>query len=174
MHNLLLMKKTPELEQLSIDLGFTKTIFLNDIAIIKAETKKQLGKIRSDTLTIFRPQTEELLRYALEKSNVKLIYGMELINPKDSVHFVRGGLDQITCKIAAKNDKIIGFSFSDILNAKNRPRLMARMIANIKLCKKYKVKTYFGNFSSTKLDQRAAKDLQTFCRMLGGINSQVL
>ena len=91
---------------------------------------------------------------------------METINPKDSVHFLRGGLDQITCRIAKNKGKTIAFSFFEILNSRNRDKLIARMKFNIKLCKKYKVKTLFANFSTKKMELRSAKDLKSFWTFL--------
>ena len=113
MHNLILAKEAKELLELSKKLGFTKTMFLEkDFVIVKAKSKKELlkeiGRAKGK-LTIYKTESEELLRFALEKTKIDLIYGMETINPRDSVHFVRGGLDQITCRIAAEKDKIIAF-----------------------------------------------------------------
>ena len=170
MENYLLLKENKELLELSKKLGFTKTLFLDkDFVLIKADSKKELlreiGKAKGK-LTIFKAESEEMLRFALEKTKVNMIYGMETINPKDSVHFVRGGLDQITCRIAKNKGKTIAFSFSEIFNSKNRSKLIARMKFNIKLCKKYKVKTLFTNFSKQKMEMRSAKDLKSFLAFL--------
>ncbi len=178
MINLILAKENKEIEELSKSLGFTKTLFLErDFVAIEADSKKELikqtNKIKGK-LTIYKPKTEEMLRFALEKSNINVIYGMESINPKDSVHFVRGGLDQITCRIAVEKDKIIAFSFEEILNARNREKMIARIKFNIKLCKKYKVKMFFSNFSKEKFEMRSSKDLFTFWKVLGGKNKDEL
>jgi len=172
MHNLILTKETKELLELSKKLGFTKTMFLEkDFVLIKAKSKKELlkeiGRAKRK-LTIYETESEEFLRFALEKTKIDLIYGMELINPRDSVHFVRGGLDQITCRIAAEKDKIIAFSFSEILNAKKKDKIIARMKFNIKLCKKYKVKMYFSTFAKNENELRSAQDLFAFWKVLGG------
>lgn len=169
MDNYLLMKDTAELRDLSKKLGFNRTHF---VKVIEGKSKKRLlanikkSKMAGE-LAICRADSEESLRFALEKTSVDIVFGMEMVNPRDSVHFVRGGLDQITCKIAAENRKTIAFSFSDILTAKNRPGLMARMRLNIKLCRKYNVRMIFGNFSKAKNEMRSAKDLDVFFRVLG-------
>jgi len=172
MHNLILTKESKELSELSKKLGFTKTIFLEkDFVIVKGKSKKELlkeiGRAKGK-LTIYKTDSEELLRFALEKTKIDLIYGMETINPKDSVHFVRGGLDQITCRIAKEKDKIIAFSFSEILNAKNKDKIIARMKFNVKLCKKYKVKMFFSTFAKNENELRSAQDLFAFWKVLGG------
>lgn len=173
--NLVLMKESKEVLELSTSLGFDKILFLEKDFILFIETnkKKLLKDLRNakkkGLLTVAKAESEELLRYLLEKTPVDIVYSIESINPKDSMHFPRGGLDQVTCKIAAKEGKIIGFSFSELLNydLKKRALLMNRIRFNNKLCKKYKVKTYFGNFSSKKFEMRSAKDLKAFYSVLG-------
>ena len=174
MHNYLLIKKNKELETLSKELGFTRTFFVDeDFVVVEGESKKELlKKIKSSKKNgkqiIFRASSEELLRFALEKTSVDIVFDMEEINPKDSVHFVRGGLDQITCRIAAESGKVAAFSFSGILNSRERGQLLARMMFNIKLCGKYGVKMLFSNFSLSKEEMRSAKDLQAVFRVLEG------
>lgn len=160
-------KKNKELSELCTSLGFSKVYFLEDFVLIKGKSKKEvLKEVRKakGKLTIFKPNSEELMRFALEKTKIDIVYGIESINPKDSVHFVRGGLDQIICRIAKDKGKIIGFSFCEILNSKDKARLLARMMFNIKLCKKYKVRVVFSTFGA---EIRSAKDLDKFFRLLG-------
>ena len=172
MDNVLLFPKTPDALTLSSELGFTQTLFAEDVVIITGSNKKEiLAKATSSKArgkkVIFIPSDEELLRYALERVPVDIILGVEQIHAKDSVHHVRGGLDQVLCTIAREQGKIIGFSFSSILNSENRVRLLARMRFNIELCKKYKVNIFFGNFSGDRWEIRGKKDLQAFGRVLG-------
>ncbi len=180
MDNLLLMKKDEEVEKLSKELGFTRTLFLDeDLIVVESKSKKEaINKIKSarrkGKLILFRAEDEELLRFALEKTQADIVFGIENINPKDSVHFVRGGMDQIVCRIAAEKGKIIAFSFRDILLAANRPKLLARMRFNIKLCSKYKVKILFSNFSKEKMEMRAVSELLSFWRILGGVGKENL
>ena len=173
MLNLTLLKKNESVKELSKTLGFTITLFDQDIVLIKADTKKELltkSKKAQGMVILSKPSTEELLRFALEKTPVNVVYGMEFINPKDSVHFVRGGLDQVLCKIAASKGKIIAFSFSDILHSTEKSKLLARMMFNIKLCTKYKVKMVFGSFAITESELRSMNDLYSFWKVLGGMN----
>lgn len=171
MTNLILMKRTRELEDLSKSLGFEKTLFLEDVEMIKASSKKDLLKKvkeakKKKKLSVFKAESEELLRFALEKTPIDVVFGQESINLKDSLHFPRGGLDQITCKIAQDKGKIIAFSFFDILNSGNRGKLLARIRFNLQLCRKYKVKTLFSSFAEKKESLRSAKDLKSFLTAL--------
>ncbi|PIN76716.1 hypothetical protein COV17_01480 [Candidatus Woesearchaeota archaeon CG10_big_fil_rev_8_21_14_0_10_36_11] len=173
MINIVLAKKNNKLETLNKELGFTKTTFLDNIMLINAKTKKELLKNSKETrgkLAVYKPETEDMLRFALEKTPINVVYGLEQIHPKDSVHFVRGGLDQILCKIAATNGKTIAFSFSDILNSSEKGNLLARMMFNIALCRKYNVKMFFGTFAKDEYELRSASDLFSFWKVLGGTN----
>ncbi len=110
---------------------------------------------------VYRAHSEELLRFALEKTNIHMVIGMEKLHPKDHTHYVRSGLDQVLCQIAAQCHKTIGFDFADILNSADRGKLMARMKFNLKLCRKYKVKVQFFDSSN-----RISEDLPAFFRVL--------
>jgi len=180
--NLVLMKVNEEIKQLSLNLGFTSCLFLDtDFVLISEKNPNQLSKKIKEAKNngkkvIVKPQTEELLRFVLEKTSADLIFGQELINLKDSVHFRKGGLDQILCRIAREKDKLIGFSFTDILIAEpnQRSQLMGRMMVNIKLCQKYKVPIFFSNFSSEIWQMRSNHDLGAFWQILGGIKNNEL
>lgn len=173
MDEYVLMKKSTEIEKLALELGFTKVHFLdNDFVLLKGKTQKELLKeienARNKKLkTVYKADSEEMLRFALEKNGLDIIYGMENIHPKDGMHFVRGGLDQVLCKIAAEKGKILVFSFSEILNSSDKGKLLARMMFNVKLCKKYKVPIILCSFASFKEEMRSAKDLQALGRVLG-------
>ena len=167
--NLILLKKNERLVRLSQELGFSQTFFLEDIKLIKANTPAELLKELNSAgkkLTIYKPSNEKMLRFALEKSKVKLIYGLENLHLQDSPHYVRGGLDQVACRLAAEKDKIIAFSFSDILNSKQRSKLLARMALNIRLCQKYKVQFWVVNLTEKEEEVRSQNDLEALLRVL--------
>ena len=175
MDNYISAKYSKDLEELSKELGWDRTLFLGkDFIFLRSDKKKELLKEinsskKKKLIVVYQPPTEELLRFALEKSAVDMVIGMEKLNLKDSVHFVRGGLDQITCKIAKSKGKQIGFSFNDILCSQNRGKLLGRMMFNIKLCKKYKVDVVFSNFGTGKEGLRSVTDLKSLFYVLGGV-----
>ncbi|MBU0459837.1 MAG: hypothetical protein KKH52_00675 [Nanoarchaeota archaeon] len=140
---------------------------MHNYIIIKEKNKKSLLKKikeaqKKKLTTVYAVSSEEMLRFALEKSNIDMIMGMEQINPREHTHYVRSGLDQVTCKIAALREKVIAFDFVDLLESKDLGKLIARMSFNLKLCRKYKVKTLFFDSSG----KYAEKDLAAFCRVL--------
>jgi len=173
---LVLAKRSKSLEEFSASLGFENVKFLEDFALVKGGDKKSLLKEiklakKKGLFVVSEASSEELLRFLVEKTAVDMIIGMEKINPRDSVHYPRGGVDQIIAKIAKEKDKVLAFSFNNLLNCENkfeRAKLMNRIRFNLKFCKKYGVKTYFGNFAQRKSDMRSAKDLKSFWLVLGG------
>ena len=170
MQNFLLMKPTKKAEDLSADFGYAETLFIDrDFVIITGENRKKVVNEISRAhgkLTIYRAASEEMLRFVLEKTAVNIVVGIESIHKKDSLHYLRGGLDQVLCRITADRNKIIAFSFSDIVQAKNREKLLARMMANLKLCQHFKVKTLFSGFFTDLKDFRSASDLAAFLSVL--------
>lgn len=88
--------------------------------------------------------TDKKLRQLIENKGNETIFAAESIHAKDSFHYLRAGLDQITLKIACKRNKTIGFSFEDLKKIKDpikQAKILARMQQNMCLCKKYHVKT---------------------------------
>ncbi len=156
------MPEDSEVAALGAKLGFEKSYFLGKDFVVAKNLKE-----KNKQLTVCKPGSEALLRLVLEKSPVEIVYGIESIHEKDSLHYVRGGLDQVLCKIAVQKGKTIAFSFSELLNTANKARMLGRMRFNLALCHKYKVKTLISNFALGKMDLRSAKDLEAFGRILG-------
>lgn len=173
MEDYVFMKKSVEVEKLAAELGFTKVNFLDsEFILLKEKTPKELLKeiefAKNKKLkTIFKADSEEMLRFVLERTSTDIVYGLENIHPKDSTHFVRGGLDQVLCTITAEKNKILAISFADILNSQDRKKLLARIKFNVKLCKKYKVQITLCSFAGSLEGMRSAKDLRAFGRILG-------
>ncbi len=179
MDNILLLGKSSELLHLGTQLGFSRTLFLEDTTLLTAEKPKEIlyrahPARQQKKLVIFRPSSEEALRFALEKSPVHMVLGVEQIHPHDSLHYPRSGLNQVLCRLAAARGITVGFSFAEILQCNHRARLLTRMMFNIKLCHKYKVKMFFSNFSSQREEMRSAEDLFAFWRLLGGRSKEEL
>ena len=102
-----------------------------------------------------------------EKFVPDMIFDLESSPRKDSLHFRSSGLNQVLCNLAYIKGVTIGFSFSSILNSKNRPKLLGRIIQNLRLCRKYRVKTIFASFAQNPSEMRAAHDLMSLAVVLG-------
>ena len=172
--NIMLTSFSTELELLSKKIGFVKTLFVDkDFVVINLISKKkvlsqiQLAK-QKGMKTIAKPTTEDMLRFLLEKTQIDIVFGLESIHPKEHYHYLRGGLDQILAKIAHDKEKIIGFSFEEVLISKKPSQILGRMMHNIKMCKKFKVQTIFSTFATSNERFRSVNDLASLWEILGG------
>ncbi len=172
----MLLKPAPALERRSKELGFSRALFEGqDFVVIRsrkhAEIIKSISQARKRRMmTVYRADSttpEALLRLVLEKMDIDIVYGQELIHHHDSLHFLRSGLDSILAPIAAQRGKTIAFSFHDILQAADRAKVLGRMRFNTQLCRKYKLKMLFSTFAEEDGELRAAADLMAWGRVLG-------
>ena len=104
-------------------------------------------------------------RKFFENKSTDLIYGLELLKEKDFIHFRRSNLNQVLCKLAVTNKILIAFSFSDIL--KGNYITLGRIKQNIRLCKKYKIKTVIASFAEKPYEMRYWHDLASLFKCLG-------
>ena len=107
------------------------------------------------------------IRKAAENKNVDVILGLEEVESKDSLHNRNSGMNEVICKLAKKNNIAIGFSFRKILHANNKAVLLGRMMQNVELCQKYKVKMIISSFAESKWDTRSYNELFAFGINLG-------
>ena len=112
---------------------------------------------------------DKINRKAVENKKVDILLSPEKNNKKDLMFSRRSGLNQVLCKLAAKNGVAIGFNFSYLLNSSGRERakIFGRMRQNLRLCKKYKVKMIFSSFARDKYELRSDDLMKTFERILG-------
>ncbi len=109
-------------------------------------------------------------RFFIESKKIRLLYGFEEVPKKDYLHQRASGLNHILCELARKNNVAVGFSYSSLFNNKNTsitPTIIGRMMQNIALCQKYKVKTIIGSFAEEPFDLRSQYDVTSLFTMLG-------
>lgn len=115
-------------------------------------------------------------RQWLENRKTDLVYGVESSSERDSITQTKSGLNHILCSIAKEKGKIIGFDFSSILQAAGNKRtvIIARIMQNIRLCRKYRVETAIASFAHSPMHMRNPYDLKALFSFLGmdgaGIN----
>ena len=108
-------------------------------------------------------------RFFIESKKIKLIYGFEEVQRGDSLHQRTSWLNHTICEIANKNSVSIGFSYSSLFNKNGHESslLMGRMMQNIMLCRKYKVKTVIASFAETPFEMRSPYDVMSLFVNLG-------
>ncbi|MBT3417054.1 hypothetical protein HON86_00475 [Candidatus Woesearchaeota archaeon] len=140
------------------------------IEIIDVPLKDLRKKINDSTGKIIIQGGElDINRFAVENKKIDILLSPEKNSRKDLMFSRRSGLNQVLCKLAAKNDVAIGFDFSYLLNSsgKQRARILGRMKQNVKFCKKYGVKMIFSSFARTKYELRSDEFFKVFSNILG-------
>jgi len=103
------------------------------------EARKQIQKLKKeDKKVIVQAQDEDFNRKILEDKDVDFLLSPELHDRKDKLKERDSGLNEVLCRIAARNNIKIGIELSKIKKKKEKERavLLARIMQNIKLCKR--------------------------------------
>ena len=113
--------------------------------------------------------SDNIKRENFENPTINLIFNLEKSPRSDFVHQRDSGFNHILAKICRDKNKIIGFNFNLILNSdkKERARILGRMMQNVKLCRKYKVKIYIGSFARDPHELRSFFELRSFGACIG-------
>lgn len=139
------------------DLGFKNAYKIKVAKDPKDLKKEKLKIIECDEFN---------LQQMLERKIADIIIVNEK-GTKEHLHFRRTALNQVTCRLAKKNDTIIAFSFDNILNAKNKALVFGRLMQSFRLCRKYKLKVLFASFARDKFGMRSSHDLLALLQVLG-------
>ena len=123
--------------------------------------------LKKDKIVVVQGGDEDINRMAVSSKFVDVLLDPHVGRKKDFLHHRNSGLNQVLCKLAKENHVAIGFSFSSVLNEKNRAQLIGRMMQNIRLCRKYKVKMVIGSFAKNKWEVRCEGDIQAFFKTIG-------
>ena len=141
----------------------------SNYVLIRAENKEELhlkiNKAKGKKIVVLG-SNNEVNRAALESKNVDVLLSPELTRKKDYMKYRDSGLNQVLCKIAHNNGKAIGINYDEIKKIKDKKekaQRIGRIIQNIRLCRKYKVKIILVSFSKKTSDF----DLKVFARVLG-------
>jgi RNase P/RNase MRP subunit p30 len=121
-----------------------------DLVILKKENPKKLIG--------FTSENDDLNRKVLEKLNFDFYLPMQS-KRKDFSKQRNSGLNQVMAKIAKKNKILIGICLNEIINSKSieKSKIIARVMQNIELCKKYKILMNF--FTTYDIDKYSLKSL---------------
>lgn len=112
--------------------------------IIRESTFEKARKAirKSEKPIIFSSNDDELNRKILEKEKIDVL----LINLKGRKDFAKqknSGFNHVLAKIAQKGNVVVGINLDEIVEAKDKEKILARVKQNIKLCNKNKLKMKF-------------------------------
>ena len=125
---------------------------------------RKLIKENKDKKIIFTSDDDELNRKILEKENIEIL----LLNQEGRKDFQKqrnSGFNQVMAKLAQKKNVIIGINLDEIINSEEKQKavILARVMQNIKLCNKNKLKMKFIQ----KNNKRNIFDLKSLGLILG-------
>ncbi|MBS3171510.1 hypothetical protein J4449_02775 [Candidatus Woesearchaeota archaeon] len=129
------------------------------------ELKKKLNS--GEEFIVARGGSDDINRTTLESKRTDILLGPEFNRERDFIHFRNSGLNQVLCRLAKKNEITIGFSFSDLMNSKNKETVLGRMMQNVFLCRKFKVKMVIGSFASKENEIKNRSELISFGNIIG-------
>ena len=128
------------------------------------KVKKIKNKIEESVFVAAKSSDKDI--EIMEGSLANLIFSFEENQRKDFIHQRASGLNHILCNLARKNNITIGFSFTSILNAKDRHQILGRIMQNLRICKQYKVKTIIASFATNPYEMRSMHDLASLFKLL--------
>ena len=150
-----------------------KSTSLENHKNIKIETgfivnQKNINKsFKQSKLLVVKSSDKD--RFFIESKKIRMIYGFEEEHKNDYLHQRASGLNHVICELAKKNNVAVGFSYSSLFDkdGKTTSLLLGKMMQNISLCQKYKVKTIIGSFSENPFGMRSPHDVISLFTVLG-------
>lgn len=113
---------------------------------------------------IFSSNDDDLNRKILEKTKINIL----LLNQnerKDKLKQRNSGFNHVLAKIAKKNKISIGINLDEIIESKDKAKILSRITQNIKLCNKSKIKMKF--IAINEKNKRNQYDLRSLGLILG-------
>jgi hypothetical protein len=165
-----------ELLSMAKKLGTTELRFLYPAVSIAQKSKQngwQVGIITDSPNEIRKAKQQGVFvaswnnEVAVLEASPDLLFGIETLDHKDSLHYRNSGLNQVLCALMNRKKIAYGLSFSMLLHSSGRHRaaLLGRIRQNIMLCKKFKVPISIYSFAKGPYELRSRKDLESFLQM---------
>lgn len=132
------------------------------------EARKQIQQLKKENQqVIVQAQDDEFNRKILENKDVDIFLSPESHNRKDRFKQRDSGLNEVLCKIAAKNSIKIAIDIDKIkdLDKKQKAVILARIKQNIDLCKRTGTKIIF-------LPKQSKQEAMSFMQTLGASTKQ--
>lgn len=138
---------------------------VNGIIVDSNKLKKIKNKMEYDGIFVAVKSSDKDMEI-MEGSLANLIFSFEENQRRDFIHQRASGLNHILCSLARKNNITIGFSFTSILNAKDRHEILGRIMQNLRMCRQFKVKTVIASFTKNPYEMRSMHDLMSLFKIL--------
>lgn len=106
-------------------------------------------------------------RKDFESKDFDILFDLENNSSNDKITTLSSGMNHILAKIAKEKNKIIGFTLQEVISAKNKPKIIARIRQNIKLINKYDLDVCIFSFAQEPYQMCSLDDLRCFFINLG-------
>ncbi len=136
--------------------------FRIDVGVLVDE--KNINKIHVNDEFVFSKNPSKSL---IENKKTYILYDFETGEKPDFLHHRNSGLNQVLCELIKKKEKMVGISFSIILNAQKQGIMLGRMAQNARFLRKYKLDKVVASFASTPYELRAEHEIRSFEKILG-------
>ncbi|MBI2661764.1 hypothetical protein HYX09_05885 [Candidatus Woesearchaeota archaeon] len=126
----------------------------------------RIGKIRNGAGILLCNSSS---REVFESRRPVHIFGMELFPRNDSMHTRHSGMNHILAASAHENGHTICFSPAT-LQSSNNPGfsvVLGRMMQNVTLCRKFKIRMKLASLAGSPYKIRAEKEMESFGMFLG-------
>lgn len=121
-------------------------------------------------------QNDEFNRRIIETCRINFLVSPERLCKKDTLKQRDSGLNHVAAKESAKNNIEIIIDFSEISRIKDKKEkalLLAKIMQNIKICRKAGCKIKIATFANTKEELCSEHELRAFAFSLGMSSQQV-
>jgi RNase P/RNase MRP subunit p30 len=140
--------------------------------LIKNQSVDMMRRIIDKSQNFFKEiivlgMNDEINRACLEHKKTTALASPEYNRKKDYNNYRNSGLNQVLCKIAKQNNKTIIENFSDLNTAKkSKALILGRMLQNVRLCKKYKVKFILTNVTNKVEELKSNYEFENFKKII--------
>jgi hypothetical protein len=156
-----------ELKSLAAKLGYSDVCFIYSFDNFKLGgailCDRNFDRARQKAKTVIAKCAD--IRRAIESKRIDFVYGVETDVRRDAIHFRNSGLNHVLCALMKENNVGYLVSIKDILFAKD-PQFLGRVMQNISLCRKFKVRVEIGSFASSAFEMKGANDVISLMKTL--------
>lgn len=139
------------------------------IDLIKTKICSKINELKNTNSPVIFKGDFHTLRKLAEQRKIQYVTDLEDNEFKDNLNFPNSGLNQVIAKIFSKNNVKVCFNFNLVLNSNPliRAKILRRMIQNVRICRKYKVKMLISSFAKNEYELRSRDALKSFGLVIG-------
>lgn len=103
---------------------------------------REIVKKNSDKEIVFTSNDDDLNRKVIEKLPIQILL-IPLEERKDYMKQRNSGFNEVMARVMKEKGIKLGLNLDEIIDSKNKERILARLKQNIFLCNKFKIKVIF-------------------------------